>query len=143
MENEMKFILASHGKFAISALETLEMIAGKQDKMIALGLEYGEGLDEFVQKYETILASMPECQVVILTDIYGGTPANAATQLLFDHNNIQIFSGFNIPLLLEVATKEFSTVAELRKVISENWSFYLTDINTKIQMRKEVEEDGY
>lgn len=90
MKNELRFILASHGPFARAALETLEMIAGKQPNMTALELQFGEGLEEFVGKYEAEIAQYPEDTIIILTDIFGGTPSNAALQLLFNHINCQI-----------------------------------------------------
>lgn len=38
-------ILASHGEFAKAALETVEMIAGKQEDVVALGLSSEMGAD--------------------------------------------------------------------------------------------------
>ncbi|MCD5001959.1 PTS sugar transporter subunit IIA [Enterococcus saccharolyticus] len=143
MKNELRFILASHGPFARAALETLEMIAGKQPNMTALELQFGEGLEEFVGKYEAEIAQYPEDTIIILTDIFGGTPSNAALQLLFNHKNIQVFSGFNIPLVLELSTMSFENVVDLCAFAEKNWPNYLTNINQQMQKREEVIEDEY
>lgn len=69
-------ILASHGEFAQAALGAVEMIAGKQPDVIALGLTAEKSLESFESEmreaYETLSA---ECELVVtLCDIYGGTP---------------------------------------------------------------------
>jgi mannose/fructose/sorbose-specific phosphotransferase system IIA component len=138
MKKEIRFILASHGQYACSALETLEMIAGKQHKMTALSLQYGEGIEEFLEKYEQVITGFPNSVFVIFTDIFGGTPSNAALQLLFAKEDIQIFSGFNLPLLLEVATTDLQTIEEVTHLVTKNWNNYLTDINKQMKKREET-----
>lgn len=137
--NEVNIILASHGEFSKSALATLEMIAGTQSNMNALGLQPEEGLDEFYQKCKHLIETKPG-EWLILTDIDGGTPSNVATQLLFSFENIQVFSGLNIPLLLEIATNNLASLAELTVLIEKNWYLYLTNINKKIVRKDESNE---
>lgn len=139
-EQTIKVILASHGSFATSALATLTMIAGEQPDLIALELNPGDGLDDFYKKYETIVLENPEINYLILTDIAGGTPSNAATQLLLKYQNLQVFSGFNLPLLLDLVTNKWQRLDEITDYISANWSLYLTNINTKIKQRDEQNE---
>ncbi|MHC5228439.1 PTS sugar transporter subunit IIA [Enterococcus sp. LJL99] len=137
--NEVNIILASHGEFSKSALTTLEMIAGKQSNMSALSLQPGEGLDEFYQQYKQLVETKPG-EWLILTDIDGGTPSNAATQLLLGFENVQVFSGLNIPLLLEIATNNSASLTELTTLIEKNWLLYLTNINKKIVRKDESDE---
>lgn len=137
--NEVNIILASHGEFSKAALATVEMIAGKQSNMCALGLQPGEGLDEFYQEYKQLIETK-RGEWLILTDIDGGTPSNAATQLLFGFENIQVFSGLSIPLLLEIATTNSDSLTELTMLIEKNCGLYLTNINKKIVRKDESNE---
>ena len=77
-------ILASHGEFAKAALETVEMIAGKQEDVVALGLSSEMGADQFERDvcaaYDKLTS---ECDLVVaLCDIHGGTPFNVITKVI-------------------------------------------------------------
>ena len=88
-------ILASHGEFAQAALGAVEMIAGKQPDVIALGLTAEKSLESFESEmreaYETLSA---ECELVVtLCDIYGGTPFNVTTRCLLNGMNMVAYTG--------------------------------------------------
>lgn len=136
---EVNIILASHGDFAKAALATLEMIAGKQANVTALSFQPGKGLDEFYQEYEQIV-KQNSGEWLVLTDIDGGTPSNTATQLLLTFDNVQVFSGLNIPLLLDIVTNNKSSLTELTQRIEQNWSMYLTNVNEKINRKDDCNE---
>lgn len=135
MKKGLRIVLASHGLFAASALETLEMIAGKQPNITAITLYANEGVAEMMGKYENEIEKYPTNDFLILTDIFGGTPSNASLQLLFQKENIQVYSGFNLPLLLEVATMRPQQIEQIDELIKNNWDNYLTDINLKLKER--------
>lgn len=135
----VNIILASHGEFAKAALATLEMIAGKQVYITALSLHPGKGLDELYQEFEQIIRKKPG-EWLVLTDIDGGTPSNAATQLVLTFDNVQVFSGLNIPLLLDIVTNNNESLSELTQRIEKNWSMYLTNVNEKMSRKDECNE---
>lgn len=92
-------ILASHGEFAQAALGAVEMIAGKQPDVIALGLTAEKSLESFESEmreaYETLSA---ECELVVtLCDIYGGTPFNVTTRCLLNGMNMVAYTGLSMP----------------------------------------------
>lgn len=126
MENEVGIILASHGKFAIEALNSLEMIMGKQKNIIALSLFEGENLADFVEKMEKAYENLEKSKgVVIICDIYGGTPSNAAATMLLkkSDDNIAAFAGLNLSVMLEVTQSRkigFEETLESIQLASEN-----------------------
>ena len=136
-EQAIRVILASHGSFAVEALNTLTMIAGDQPGLMALELQTGDALDDFHSKYDEIILADPDSSFLILTDIAGGTPSNAATQLLFTYQNLQVFSGFNLPLLLDLVTNEWQSLEEVATHITASWPLYLSNINTKMTRKDE------
>lgn len=92
----MRKIILSHGDFAKGAYDSLKMLVGTD------GFEYytlGESIEEFVELLKKIET---DCETVVLTDIFGGTPYNEAIKLWGDNKNFIIFSGFNMPMLLEL-----------------------------------------
>lgn len=135
-------ILASHGQFAQAARETMEMIIGhKQDNigtlLVVEGKDYDTALAEIQALYEH-LDTQEGC--IILTDIYGGTPANVATYLAIEHGeNIRVFSGLNIPLLLEVVLDQTSDLQEMETKIETVQKDALINISAKL---KGMSENG-
>lgn len=135
-------ILASHGEFAKAARETMEMIIGhKQENigtvLVTEGKVYEDALEEIKALYET-LDTTEGC--IVLTDIYGGTPANVATYLAIEHmDDIRVFSGLNVPLLLEVVLEQTSSLTEMEEKIESIHKDTLVNITKKL---KGMNENG-
>ncbi|EIA6916475.1 hypothetical protein K7Q20_002771, partial [Enterococcus faecalis] len=122
MEN-MLVLLVSHGEFSKAALNTLNMIAGINDNWKSLGLDYGEGIEELKEKIKTTLDLSNKERFLVFSDIQGGTPSNAVIQLILEGYNIQLFSGFNLPLLLDISTQNLSNFDQVESYLSENWEY--------------------
>ena len=77
---------------------------GKQDQIAAIGF-YSD--DDIEVKREAILKAVKSVDkgkgVVILTDMFGGTPSNLAHALL-DKYGVEIIAGMNLPLLIKLAS---------------------------------------
>jgi len=92
-------IIAAHGEMSKGLIETSRLIIGHSDKLkkAVESLDAGEG-------------------VMVLLDLYGGTPSNVST-LLVRELNIEVVSGVNLPMLLEIIVKRASkNLKELRQV---------------------------
>lgn len=135
-------ILASHGEFAKAARETMEMIIGHEQEnigtvLVTEGKVYEDALEEIKALYET-LDTTAGC--IVLTDIYGGTPANVATYLAIEHmDDIRVFSGLNVPLLLEVVLDQTSSLTEMEEKIESIHRDTLVNITKKL---KGMNENG-
>lgn len=97
-------ILASHGEFALAALGAVEMIAGKQQDVVALGLTAEKSLETFEaemrEAYETLDA---ECDLVVtICDIYGGTSFNVTTRCLLNGMDMVAYTGLSMPVVVEL-----------------------------------------
>lgn len=97
-------ILASHGEFAQAALGAVEMIAGKQPDVIALGLTAEKSLESFESEMrEAYEALDAECDLVVtLCDIYGGTPFNVTTRCLLNGMEMVAYTGLSMPVAVEL-----------------------------------------
>lgn len=99
-------IIASHGDYAKATLQSCEMIAGKITTVRAVAFHDPMGIDDVVACYQKIKDENPQANqdLIILTDIPSGTPANAA--LLFQEKNpqVRVFTGLSLSLLLTVVT---------------------------------------
>ncbi len=97
-------VLVSHGLLAQEFVSALEHVVGKQDQMASISL-YSD--DDIEVKREEILKAVQSVDkgkgVVILTDMFGGTPSNLAHSLL-DRSGVEIIAGMNLPLLIKLAS---------------------------------------
>jgi PTS system mannose-specific IIA component len=100
---ERKIILATHGHFSASILESCEFIMGKQSNVKTLAVVAGMGTDEmfdfFRREIEDSLANEEKLPVV-LTDLFGGSPFNQALRIgkIYD---VTVIAGLNLPMLIE------------------------------------------
>lgn len=135
-------ILSSHGLYAQEALHAVEMIVGKsridvEVVSVVEGRSNNDCLAEMQEKYQKIKEGKDG--VLILVDIFGGTPSNTATYLALTEKNIQAYSGFNLPMLIEMMAMNPQTIAEAQQIIETAYSNSLIDITKKV---KEGSENG-
>lgn len=105
-EEQMRIgvILASHGEFARATLGAVEMIAGEQSDVIALGLTAEKSLETFEAEMREAYASLKaNCDLVVaLCDIYGGTPFNVTTRCLLNGMDMVAYTGLSMPVAVEL-----------------------------------------
>ncbi len=97
-------ILVTHGRLAIEFIAALEHVVGPQQRIAAvcIGAE-----DDMEQRRRDILDSVAKVEegdgVVLLTDMFGGTPSNLAISVL-DRANVEVIAGVNLPMLIKLAS---------------------------------------
>ncbi|KAF1301319.1 MULTISPECIES: mannose/fructose/sorbose PTS transporter subunit IIA [Enterococcus] len=103
-------ILASHGQFAEGILQSGAMIFGEQENVKAVTLMPSEGPDDLKAKMEEAVASFDnQDEVLILVDLWGGTPFNQANNLFEQHKDTwAIVAGMNLPMVIEAYASRFS-----------------------------------
>lgn len=98
-------IIVSHGNLAQEFIHVLTHVMGPQEKITAIGIT---PQDDMTQKHKDLTTLVEEYLtddkgVIILTDMFGGTPSNMSLSLQ-DHPHVEIIAGLNLPLLLKLAT---------------------------------------
>ncbi|MFT8315959.1 MAG: mannose/fructose/sorbose PTS transporter subunit IIA [Clostridium sp.] len=108
-------IIGTHGKFSQEILRSSEMIFGEQENVSAVTFEPGEGPDDLVKKYKKELEELDLKEgVLFLVDLFGGSPFNAASRIVSENENMDIVTGINLPMLLEVyGVRDSSNFQEL------------------------------
>ena len=97
-------VIVTHGGLAIEFRSALEHIVGaqKQIETIAIGPE-----DDMNARREEILAAVKRNDtgkgVIVLTDMFGGTPSNLAISVM-DESNVEVIAGINLPILVKLAS---------------------------------------
>lgn len=97
----IKIIVVAHGHFPNGILSSLELIAGKQENIVAIDFLSGMSSDSIRRSLEASLEEVE--QALILTDLLGGTPFNVASTLSVKYadKEIKVLSGLNLAMLME------------------------------------------
>ena len=97
-------VLVNHGRLATELIAALEHVVGAQDNVA--GVCIGPDDDMEVRRAE-IVERVTEVDdgsgVVVLTDMFGGTPSNLAISIM-DKANIEVIAGVNLPMLIKLAS---------------------------------------
>ena len=138
-------IVSGHGHLSTGLLDAFQMIFGKDEKIVAIPFLKGEGIPQLQEKFQQQLEQFPpEEEVLFMVDVFGGTPYNSATQLVFDKKNMDIVTGVNLPVLLEAgALKEALSISDLigaLKTINQE-SFKVFSEQIKVIQEQETEDD--
>lgn len=96
-------IVTGHGEFSNGLTHALEMIAGPQENVIALPFREEEPLETYQKNLEQLSKEMlnKSDELVIFTDLMGGTPFNQSMLVKLTNNNVHVLAGTNLPILLE------------------------------------------
>lgn len=96
-------IIGTHGKLSKEILRSAEMIFGSQSNVATVTFEPGENVENLVKKYLDTLKELDCSQgVLFMVDLFGGSPFNAASRIAMSFENMDIVTGVNMPMLLEV-----------------------------------------
>lgn len=139
----INIIVASHGLFAQEALKTAEMILGvPQTNAAVISVTEGRTADECLAELNQVYTEKKgESEgTLVLVDIYGGTPANIATYLTLTAEDVQVYSGLNIPILLELFLSKPATLVEAKQIVENVHGVSLVDITAKA--KEGMDEDG-
>ncbi len=97
-------VLVSHGYLAQEFAKALEHVVGPQDKLATISLFPNDDIEATRQAILTAVKTVENGHgVVILTDMFGGTPSNLALSLL-EGRNVEIVAGMNLPLLIKLTS---------------------------------------
>lgn len=97
-------VLVTHGRLALELVAALEHVVGPQAETasICIGPD-----DDMEQRRAEIVAAVAKVEtgegVVVLTDMFGGTPSNLAISIM-ENANVEVIAGVNLPLLIKLAS---------------------------------------
>ncbi len=103
-------VLAAHGPLPAAFLESTSMILGELPQVADVSLMAGDSLEGLVDRLQAAVNEVNTGDgALILLDMFGGTPANAAALLTQQANDLHAVTGINLPMLLETFLARMST----------------------------------
>jgi mannose PTS system EIIA component len=97
-------VLVTHGQLAEALIAAMEHVVGPQEQVraICIGPE-----DDMEQRRQDIIAAARAVDsgrgVILLTDMFGGTPSNLAISVI-ESGRIEVIAGVNLPMLIKLAS---------------------------------------
>ena len=140
---EIGIILISHGHFAEYAMKSAEMIVGKQEKYKIVSVTDDKDLENVLEELREAYKELKdEREVIILADIFGGTPCNASSRMILDGCDVVVYTGFNLPVLLELLLIRDLPMEEIKEKLEATSKETFINLNGKLKGQDSNEESS-
>ncbi len=99
-------VLVTHGELAKELISAVNFVLSSNPsvKMEGVCLDPDREFESFKQEIKSAIKKVKGNDgILLVTDMFGGTPSNISLTFL-DENNIEVISGVNLPMLLKLAT---------------------------------------
>jgi PTS system mannose-specific IIA component len=97
-------VIVSHGQLATELLAAAEMIIGHVAHIAAISIGWQDDPDAARDEVERAIARVSQGRgVLLLTDMFGGTPTNIASMFLSEE--VEVVTGVNLPMVIKLATQ--------------------------------------
>ena len=113
-------LVITHRRLAEEFIATAELIMGKIENCVGLSLDPDLPVNELRQQIDQAMEKVNDGDgVIVLTDMFGGTPSNLSLSFL-NNEGIEVVTGVNLPMLLKLAqSREGHKVDELARIIKD------------------------
>lgn len=96
-------VVVTHGRLATELLNAAEMIVGELPQCAAVSIGWHDDMDDARDQIVKAVNRVKGASgVLILTDMFGGTPSNLGISLLKE-NTVEVITGVNLPMLIKAA----------------------------------------
>ncbi|MDO4686723.1 MAG: mannose/fructose/sorbose PTS transporter subunit IIA [Corynebacterium sp.] len=99
-------IVAAHGESAPALVDSAAMIVGEINNVHSVTFVPGQGPEDLLEAYKLIVDNNSDDaeDLLLLVDLFGGSPYNAGARFVAERDNADVVSGVSIPMLVEVFT---------------------------------------
>jgi PTS system mannose-specific IIA component len=96
-------VVVTHGQLATELLNAAETIVGDLPGFAAVSIGWHDDVEDAREEIRKAIERVQsEDGVLVLTDMFGGTPANLAVTFL-GRDNVEVITGVNLPMLIKLA----------------------------------------
>lgn len=113
-------VIVTHGQLANELVSAAEMIVGEINHVTAVSIGWHDDVDVAREEIERAIQRVDAGSgVLLLTDMFGGTPTNIAASFL-DRAPVEVVTGVNLPMVIKLATQEKDeTLPELARRVRD------------------------
>ncbi len=114
-------LVIAHGGFAHALISSAQFIVGKLRKTRGVSIRQKDTEVQIKRRIQKEISNLEEGDgVLVLTDVFGGTPTNLSLTFL-GKQNVEVVTGVNIPMLLTVSSYRSSkSLAEISELVKQS-----------------------
>ena len=106
-------VLVTHGRLADEFVTAMIHVVGPQERVATIAIGPDDDMEERRADIAAAIAAVDAGRgVIVLTDLFGGTPSNLAISLM-ERGRVEVIAGMNLPMLIRLgsARKSMTVVA--------------------------------
>jgi PTS system mannose-specific IIA component len=113
-------VLITHPNLGEEFIRSVETICGKLPFLASVSIDTRKGVEELREEITRAIKTVDSGKgVLILTDMFGGTPSNMSLAFL-SVGRVEVVTGLNLPMLIKISNcREGRTLQELAKMVKE------------------------
>jgi len=113
-------ILVTHPNLGDEFIRSAELICGKMANIVTVSIDTRKGVEELRREIAEAIKKVDLGEgVLILTDMFGGTPSNMSLAFLRE-GEVEVLTGLNLPMLIKISNcREGRKLKELAKMVKE------------------------
>ena len=130
-------VIVSHGQVANELLAAAEAVVGDLSHIIAVSIGWHDDVEMAKAEIERAIAQVSSGSgVLVLTDMFGGTPTNISAMFLKE-NEVEIVTGVNLPMVIKLASdRREVTLHELAKEVEDQGKEAICRTSTLLEPQK-------
>ena len=99
-------IVITHGNLGSELIKATELIKGDLKGALAISVDAAKGVENLKKEITTAIKKVDSGNgVLILTDLFGGTPSNISLSFLKEHK-VEVVTGVNLPMMLKISERQ-------------------------------------
>lgn len=130
-------VVVTHGQLATELVNSAEMIVGDLPHFVAVSIGWHDDVDHAreeigraIERLAVTEGDAARTPVLVLTDMFGGTPANLA--VTFVSSDVEVITGVNLPMLIKLARpltgENLLTIARMMREDGRNAIWVASDL---------------
>lgn len=127
----INILLVTHGNFGKELVKSSELIIGTIEDVENISFNYGDSFELLLSKVEEAIERLSKDDLIVFTDMYGGSPFNAVSRTM-KSNNFYHITGINFPLFIDIAVnRDTYSLEEIAEKIIKNGKKSIVFVNEK------------
>jgi PTS system mannose-specific IIA component len=125
-------LITTHGNLGNELIKAAELIKGTLEGVSSVSVDQKKAMEEIKKEISSSIKKLDRGQgVLILTDLFGGTPSNISLSFLKE-GKVEVVTGVNLPMMLKLYDKR-------QEMNLKDFAFYIKDYGRKnIYLASEV-----
>ena len=113
-------LVTTHGNLGSELIKAAELIRGSLKGIVHVSVDQKKGVEDLKKEISTAIKKLDQGQgVLILTDLFGGTPSNISLSFLKE-GKVEVITGVNLPMLLKLPDiREGMQLQEFARLIKD------------------------